>query len=126
MTVPLPAQTGNVTSGAASAHSVAIDSDSNGKTITMQVGDEVIVSLPVNGGTGYTWQLSPLTTDTLLIEFPPAAMPSPKHWPGAPAYEASRLRVRRAGAVTLQFSLVRPWEDSSPPAQTFSITLSAK
>ncbi len=106
-------------------NAIVITQDSNGQTVDVHVGDQVVVKLVAQPTAGYEWRLK--TVKSKVIQ-PPA---KPKFRPqsslvGAPMDELFYLQVQAAGKVTLQFENARTWEVDKPPADTFEVTLRAQ
>ena len=102
-----------------------VTENDNGKTVTVNTGDKLIVKLDGNPTTGYTWQLN--NFDTSLLESA-----------GEPDYKTDSLLIGsggrytytfaalKPGEVTLQFNYLRTWEKDIPPVENFSITVDVK
>ncbi|WP_051939024.1 protease inhibitor I42 family protein [Phaeacidiphilus oryzae] len=98
----------------------------NDTEVTAAAGDEIVVRVPENSGTGYRWAVTSVGRGLEVLEeffTPPAALPgggAPR--PGPPTGErAVRLRVlpdsRAPSELLLQYR--RPWEAS--PARAFTL-----
>jgi inhibitor of cysteine peptidase len=97
----------------------------NGKTVTVDVGQEFDVTLEGNPTTGYTWAVAEPTDEQIVrqtgeIEFVPESKAL-----GAGGVQIIRFEVVGAGQTTLKLIYHRPWE-SIEPLQTFSVTLIAE
>jgi inhibitor of cysteine peptidase len=97
----------------------------NGKTVTVDVGQEFDVTLKANPTTGYTWAVAEPTDEQIIrqrgeIEFEPESEAL-----GAGGVQIIRFEVVGAGQTTLKLIYHRPWE-SIEPLQTFSVTLIAQ
>ncbi|MFI8817957.1 MULTISPECIES: protease inhibitor I42 family protein [unclassified Streptomyces] len=94
----------------------------HGSTHSVGPGDEVVLRLPENPGTGRLWQVESL---------PPGLETTGGSFaPGSRAIGASgtrTLRFRALGAAQseqrLDLAERRPWEADNPPAAVFTVTL---
>ena len=92
-----------------------------GKTIAAQVGSELMLALPVIGGTGYRWQLEPPSPEAVLVREEPSHEQARRV--GGSLDQVFRLAPQTAGRVPVKFTLRRAWEKSVEPERTFRITL---
>jgi inhibitor of cysteine peptidase len=94
----------------------------NGRTVTLPTGTHFTVRLASNITTGYSWQLDALDQAVVLNSgnnyIGPAAP-----MPGAGGYEDWDFVTQAAGTTTLHMAYRRPWEQGSPPADTFALTI---
>jgi predicted secreted protein/membrane-bound inhibitor of C-type lysozyme len=85
-----------------------------GKAVQLKVGQKVQFSLPVQSGTGYSWQAS-LKSPDLDLEFgKESAVPQP----GGPATQLITAKASHSGFLVLEFQYARPWEKGTTPAKT--------
>ena len=108
-----------------SGKTVTVLADRNAGQVAATVGDRIRVVLPVQTGTGYTWQLAPDGT-AALVAAGRMVQPAPSARPGAPGAMAFLLDAARVGTQRLQFQYRRPWERTQPPARTFAVTVTVK
>lgn len=101
---------------------VTITTDDNGKEIVLPKNGRLLVRLPSNPSTGYTWVLngdpSPLVlvaTDYQRINEQPAV--------GASQMQQLRFKASGSGTASLQLAYRRPWEKDVAPAKTFSVAV---
>lgn len=94
---------------------VALTERDDGGTVRVAPGAALVVSLPVQTGTGYTWQVSEARgleqRGAATVERPKAAKP------GAPARQVFRFAVKGEGALKMVYR--RPFERGVPPAKTY-------
>jgi predicted secreted protein len=85
---------------------VNLTASDNGQKITLFAGQELVIQLPGNPSTGYTWEAKDLVGSggTLTLTF----------------------RVLKTGPAALTLVYHRSWETSVAPQQTFSITAVVK
>jgi predicted secreted protein len=82
-----------------------------GKPIQLKVGQRVQLSLPVQSGTGYSWQAPP-KSPLLDLEYGTELF-VPK--PGAPAVELITATAKSPSFLVLEFQYARPFEKGTPP-----------
>jgi inhibitor of cysteine peptidase len=106
--------------------SVMLDEASNGKTIALNRGDKLVISLPSNPSTGYVWELAsdgaPATHRAGEPSFHPAnpqadALPKP----GAPGRQLFEFVAASSGAGNIEIHYIRPWEKNAAPARSYSV-----
>lgn len=106
----------------AELNGIAITEADNGRTVTVTEGRDVIVRLPSNPTTGYTWQV--VSTD------PTFGYPSKTFIPGSAATGSGGIEQftwktksfrPMVGAHTVAMEYRRPWENR--PLKTFRFTV---
>ena len=101
---------------------VTVTEQQNGNTVKLKVGDTLVVRLPGQLGTGFSWQLATKDGEALAV----AGSKVDTKGGGAPGgaeHQAFSFAARSAGTQTLEFRYMRPWERDKPPAKTFAITV---
>jgi inhibitor of cysteine peptidase len=94
----------------------------DGKSIEVQVGDLIIVSLDENPTTGFRWAVDKSDEDVAaLLSSEYAAAPGSKV--GRGGRRVVTFQVRKAGISTIQLKRWRAWEGDSSITQRFSVTL---
>ena len=101
----------------------------NGKRARVGVGQYILVRLPGNPTTGYSWQMaSPSNTAVRLLA-------QPQYVPQAQADKTREKTVGAGGTYYFKFQAVQPgtavirlayarsWERNKPPAETFTVTI---
>jgi len=95
-----------------------------GGSLTLRAGEQKVIALPGNPGTGYEWEYDAgASANPQVVEVSALGYQStPGGRPGAPSHYRFRIRALAAGKATLAFSYRRPWE-SVPPLrrQTYVI-----
>ncbi len=89
------------------------------RAINVEVGTTVDIELQGVPGTGYSWQLQPLSNDVLQY-IGTKAIPS-EAAPGAAQMTQLLFRAVRPGEAVLQLHYARPWEKAKPPLREFSV-----
>lgn len=95
----------------------------NGTIVKVNVGDHVVVRLPVTMGTGYSWQLANQLKEHLLLEGGPLQEHPPGAKPGETEVQVFRFVAKHEGKVPLAFRLVRPWEKHPQPLRTVAVKI---
>jgi inhibitor of cysteine peptidase len=106
----------------------ALTEANNGKTVTLKVGETLVVRLASNPSTGYTWETKDLDTQ-MLEQVGEAAFESPETPPdlvGAGGTLVLTFKALEPGTTTLTLVYHRPWETDVAPLQTFSVTVTVK
>lgn len=98
----------------------------DGSTISMDVGETLVVTLESNPSTGYVWDV----VDPLPVQLEPAGEPEllpaeDEDLVGAPGSQEFTFDVVAGGSGRLRLVYVRPWEDEVEPAETFEVTVEA-
>lgn len=87
-----------------------------GAARTLQVGEEDVLALPGNPGTGYQWEfnagasVNPQIVEVVAVGYRPAAGGRI----GAPSEYVFHIRALAPGKAALTFHYRRPWEDEPP------------
>ena len=100
----------------------------NGKIINLNTSDIMVVRLPSNPSTGYTWEVQDLD-DSVLEQLGDAEFESVDTAPnlvGAGGTLVMTFRAIAPGTVVLTLVYHRPWEVDVLPIQTFSVTVTVK
>jgi inhibitor of cysteine peptidase len=105
---------------------VSLTEADSSKTVVVEIGQQILVTLPANASTGYAWQLAeldPAILETTSQQYLPPSLPLP----GAKGEERWEFTALSAGATQLRLVYLRP--DDPPdtePAQTFEIVVSVR
>ena len=89
------------------------------RAVNVDVGTTVSIELQGVPGTGYGWQLQPMSSD--VLQYDGAKPTQAKAEPGAAQTTQLRFRAVRPGESVLQLHYARPWEKAKPPLQEFSV-----
>jgi membrane-bound inhibitor of C-type lysozyme/predicted secreted protein len=84
-----------------------------GKALQLKVEQTAHFKMPVQTGTGFSWEAF-LEGPDLQLQFGPQTAAAQ---PGAPAEQAIGAKAVRTGYLVLEFKYARPWEKGSPPAK---------
>ncbi len=96
-----------------------------GKTIELQKGSILVVSLEGNFTTGYNWELAEPFPAILQQAGEPAVTPTSDAM-GAPGTIVLKFTAVQPGQANLKLVYHRPWEKDVPPAETFEVTVVVK
>jgi inhibitor of cysteine peptidase len=95
-----------------------------GRTVNVNVGDEIIIRLPSNPTTGYEWEIAAL--DEQRITSIASTYEAPQDGAlGQGGTEVIRFRADAAGESTLALKYWRPWEGDASIEDEFSVTIRA-
>jgi inhibitor of cysteine peptidase len=104
----------------ASTHTLKLTKADDGKTVTVAPGESVFLSLPESASTGYSW----------MIEDDDLGDPTRHDVGGDPSRPGSGGHVTFTwstvgvtGSHTITLVLQRPWAETTPPIDRFSVTL---
>ncbi|MEV6427370.1 protease inhibitor I42 family protein [Nocardia sp. NPDC051463] len=104
---------------------LAVTDSNNGQERTLRIGQQLVVSLPANPSTGYTWALGELEQQVLRQDSEPDYRPDP-NVPAAPGSGGTAVWTfvgNSVGVAQLTLHYTRPWEQGIDPAQKFSLTI---
>ena len=96
------------------------DADNN-RLVEVVVGQRILIWLPANPTTGYSWLLQGFPNCLELMNFSYAR--SEKDLPGAGTTQVVELIGYSSGTATLTLEYRRPWEKNVSPAKTFSVAI---
>ncbi len=99
-----------------STHTVTALDD--GRQVALRVDNVLVVELPANRTTGYSWAVSATAGSVLERDGEPLYLEQvPPGRVGAGGTEVWRFRATRPGRQSLRFEYRRPWEKSVAPAK---------
>jgi predicted secreted protein len=105
---------------------VTLSSTDNGRTITIKANQSVLIHLPVQRGTGYSWQQPKIESEApFAIEQEKDISPASAE-PGSTELQVFRLSFKRPGEAEVVFQYRRPWDQKSPSAKTFQLKIQTK
>jgi len=90
-----------------------------GRNLVLRCGEMLVVQLPSNPSTGYSWRMLPFHQGLLAQCGEPGYEPvrSSKRLVGAGGRETWKFRAVGAGSLKLTFSYARPWENDVKPVR---------
>jgi inhibitor of cysteine peptidase len=105
---------------------VNLTASDNGQKITLFAGQELIIQLPGNPSTGYTWEAKDLDASMFQQVGEPVFAASNPNLVGSSGTLTLSFRVLKTGPAALTLVYHRSWETGVAPLQTFSITVVVK
>ena len=108
-------------SAKAPASAVTVTEQDNGRGIELAQGGTLIVQLPSNPSTGYSWSVQGDPSPLKLVKSDYTEQSQSTQIVGAPGTQVLQLKAIGPGAATLTLEYRRPWERDVPPAKVFSI-----
>ncbi|HET7694113.1 MAG TPA: protease inhibitor I42 family protein [Vicinamibacterales bacterium] len=105
---------------------MVLTEEHNGKEISISVTSTLILKLPAQLGTGYSWQ---------VVDPPPAVL-SPGDKPrvettdtkgaGRQERQVFTFTPVKSGSAVLRLHYVRPWEKEAKPQKTYSVRVTVE
>jgi predicted secreted protein len=100
---------------------VKLTASDDGKTVKVTEGQSVEITLTQNASTGYSWSVS---DDGGLGTAKEKTTPGDVSRPGSSGTATFTWKTtNKTGSFDLELIYQRPWAETSPPAQTFHVTL---
>jgi len=99
-----------------------VEKETAGATIDVQSGEKIMLALPGNPTTGYSWEASEEPSAEILRPLPGEPYRPESSLIGAGGTFLFRYEAVGPGEVTLNFVYHRPWE-RTPPQNSFSIRI---
>jgi predicted secreted protein len=107
---------------------VTVMEKDSGGTVKIHLGDVLEVNLIGNPSTGFMWEQQSL--DSTIVNAKGETAFKPDHeepgFAGSPGRFTMRYEAVKRGQTDLLLVYHRPWEKSTPPAQTFRMTVKVK
>jgi len=100
----------------------------NGKTAEVGLGETLVVALPSNPSTGFSWSVTAPEPGNVELLGEPTYIPPGSTSPvvGAAGTQVFTFRPLKAGTDTLTMGYARSFEPGVAPAETFSVTITVK
>lgn len=98
-----------------------IEKDS-GKTVELRIGNTLVVDLPGNPSTGYSWETVSVDGSILQSSGNDAFVPD-SNMIGAPGKVSLRFKAMAAGKTALKLAYRRVWEKEVPPLKAFELNV---
>lgn len=95
----------------------------NGKSITLQVNQTVVIALNENPTTGFQWAIDSSPDPLLLLTASQYLSPSQPGLIGGGGQRILTLQAHKAGTEKLQIKLWRAWEGDSSIIDRFAVTV---
>lgn len=98
-----------------------------GKSVTLNRGQTLVLTLSSNPTTGYSWTVVSGTGDVLTQEGEPVYKSTSRPGiTGGGGIETFRFRGAAAGQTTLTLGYRRPWETGISPIQTYTLSVTVR
>lgn len=111
--------------GCGAAPTIMLDENANGRQIELAPNQTLVVTLPANPTTGYSWEIAALDPEIVQqageATFTP--MTTDQARVGAGGTETFQFTAVGPGTTTLTLVYHRPWEKDVAPLQTYSLQL---
>jgi len=111
--------------GCSPRRTISMGEVENGKTVEMNAGDMLKISLAGNPTTGYNWYVSSVDTQVLTQVGDPSFVASSNAM-GAGGLVTLTFQAPIAGQTSLQLEYKRAWETGVNPLQTYSLMVVVK
>ena len=107
---------------------VQITDADDGSTVKLADGGELIVALPSNLTTGFSWSVSEATAPGLELQGEPRYVPPGSTSPvaGAAGTQVFTFEATAPGSAGLVLEYKRPFEPGVAPEETFSVTVEVR
>ncbi|MFA5339445.1 MAG: protease inhibitor I42 family protein [Candidatus Omnitrophota bacterium] len=93
----------------------------NGKLVELTAGNTLIVELPGNPTTGYTWEIVSVNTSVLKQVESAVKFKSDTNLIGAPGKVTLRFKAAGPGKTMLKLAYHRSWEKKIAPLKIFQV-----
>jgi inhibitor of cysteine peptidase len=100
------------------ATTVEVDDSHNGNSISLSLGQILVVSLEANPTTGYTWEVDDIDV-SMLNQLGEAQFQPESEAIGAGGTQTYYFRAIAEGQTDLSLAYLRPWEQRVTPLRTF-------
>ncbi len=107
-------------SGCSAQKALALEADDNGQEIAIQRGQVLVISLPANPSTGYTWEMVE-AEGAILRQVGEPEFKAQSDLVGAPGTLTLRFEAAEAGQMELRLVYHRPWETGVDPLDSFTV-----
>lgn len=102
---------------------VIVTDKEDGKTVTVKVGQRLLVKLESNPSTGYGWSLDKTDEKLLAPDGEATFDVGDTNMEGAPTIQTLFFKAKGIGKVALELKYTRPWEKDTAPAKVYKITV---
>jgi inhibitor of cysteine peptidase len=100
---------------------VTLPENQNGGSAQISKNQKLHIRLPVQGGTGFSWQLTRTPSAPVRLLSSSTQPAGRGNVPGGPATELFVFEPTGAGAGDIELGYRRPWEKDVAPARTFAV-----
>jgi len=110
---------------ACSQNPVVLTEKDNGRTIRLNTGIDLEISLKGNPTTGFNWYVASLNS-SILKQAGDSEFKSASNAIGAGGRVITRFETVKPGKTDIQLVYKRLWEVNTPPEDTFNLTVIVK
>jgi predicted secreted protein len=101
---------------------ITVTKDQGGREIALQVGNILVIELPGQGGTGYSWLVEGALAPYLKL-MDHTTRQLKEGLPGGPVMQVWRFKAERPGACEIKMAYYRPWEGVGKAVDHFRLKL---
>jgi inhibitor of cysteine peptidase len=106
------------------APTVSVDESYAGKEVEITAGSSLVVTLESNRTTGFQWELTGITDQTVLKQDGEPEYVAPETSAlGAGGQEVWTFQALKKGTSTISMAYSRPWEGGEKGVKTFDLTV---
>lgn len=116
---------GSLLFGCTPRRTIPIGEAENGRTVEMNAGDTLKISLAGNPTTGYNWYVASVDTD-VLQQVGESVFVASSNAMGAGGIITLSFQASIAGQTSLMLEYKRAWETGVSPLQTYSVMVVVK
>jgi predicted secreted protein len=98
---------------------VAVNENQNGSTIEITRAQKLEIRLPVQGGTGFSWDLTRAPSASIRLASSKILPGTAGARPGGAQTQLLVFAPTAAGSDDIELGYRRPWEKASAPARSF-------
>lgn len=100
----------------------------SGKTVEALPGQKIVIRLPGNPTTGYSWFAGKTEGEAVKLvgEIAYRQDAAPEGMVGVGGQFAATFEAAKAGQAKISLEYTRPWEKDTPPIKTFAVTVNVK
>lgn len=102
-------------------NAITMTQEDNGKTVDIALDSELLVSLPENPATGYTWAIA--GKDDAMTDLVESIYVPTNLTPGRGGLRTFRFSMREEGVTQLRLKRWKPWEGDKSVVERFEVTL---
>ena len=111
--------------GCSAQLALALEAADSGREITLQKGQVLVITLPGNPSTGYSWVMVD-PEGAILRQIGEPEFKADSDLVGAPGTMTLRFEAVEAGQMDLTLEYQRPWETDVEPLETFAAYVTVK
>jgi len=102
----------------ADSKTLVLTESENGKTVQLPLGGQLVVRLPAQLGTGFSWAVVSRKGDALRVTEQRTESAGQLR-PGGSEEQVFVFAPQASGSEDVELAYRRPWEQNQPPARTF-------